>query len=185
MRVGHDPGHGHNGDTGCVHNGVVESTYVMTLAQDITAGIPWVNHTLLRKVDDAPAYAERAQAALKAGCDLVFLHHVDAAGLTDTGLKAFFDPGDELGFEVAGVLSRCSPARLWRGKTQPFAATERGWPRVRWCLEWYRQVGLSAVLIEWGYSTNPGDATVLLDPKARPAQVACVASGIARALELH
>jgi N-acetylmuramoyl-L-alanine amidase len=185
MKIGHDPGHGFKGDTGCVHNGVVESEYVLTLAQDVAAGIPWVTHTLLRSAEEAPAYAERAQSALKANCDLVFLHHVDAAGPADSGLKAFFDPGDEPGFEVAGALSRCSPTRLWRGKTQPFAATERGWPRVRWCLEWYRQLGLSAVLIEWGYSTNPADAETLLDPKGRPAQVAAVMSGIARAMELR
>lgn len=182
----HDPGHGHNGDPGTSHGEIVERELVLSIATDIAAGIPWCDHRLLRHAADGPSYADRARAAVMCGAKLVLCHHVNAySDSTAHGLITFYDPSDPVGRAVAETISRSAPAKLLRPLTGIFPALTTDWTRdARSVLEHYRELGLPAVLIEWGFATNSGDAASLLDPNIRPQIVCAAANGIARAMEL-
>lgn len=183
MIVAHDPGHGHDGDEGCAHHGLFEAPQALAFAHSIADGVRWADHRLLRTDDRGARYGERAAEAKRIGAQLVLLHHVNASDHPEVrGLMAFYDPGDPLGLEAASAIARAAPKSLYRGGATP--ATHLAWPRVLWCLQHYRALGLTAVLIEWGFATNPDDARYLLDLRSRPAIVVCAAAGIARAMEL-
>lgn len=189
MIIAHDPGHGGEYRTiGAAHNGIVERELVLDIARDVALGIPWVQHVLLRTTLDGPKYAERPPAAVRAKANFVICHHVNAyKDGSAHGLCTFFDEGDVLGKEVAEAIVRASPAALLRHPVESCFVTK---PAPDWTADahavigWYRSVGLSAMLIEWGYCTAAGDAEALRSPSVRPAMVAACAAGIARALEL-
>jgi N-acetylmuramoyl-L-alanine amidase len=190
MLFAHDPGHGRPPAViGSNDNGICERDYVLLLARDIEAGVPWVRHLLLRTDETGPTYADRARAASEAGAGLVFCHHVNAdTRRLDSGMRTFFDPSDPLGREVAGAILRAAPWSLWSSRVRPIPATPwvpgLEWTEAaHWVLAWYRRLKLPAVLVEWGYATSTVDARTLLAPASRPALVAAAAVGIARALE--
>ena len=183
ITVVHDPGHGYKGDPGCCHAGIIEANYVLSLAQAIAVGVPSVGHHLLRVDANGPDYPTRARRAKELGADIVLLHHVNANESPDCrGLMAFYDHGDLLAADVAMAIARAAPTPIFRGI--PTIATRLGWPRVLWCLDHYRALGLSAVLIEWGFGTSPKDAAYLENPINRPALIATAAAGLAKAAEL-
>ena len=187
MIVAHDPGHGQPPAViGCNSNGIVERDFVLKLAEDIAAGIDWpgLSQRLLRTSNDGPGcpdYHVRATKAL--GSDLVICHHVNASSDGAHGLITFYDDGDELGKAVAIEVARSAPPNLRRSINGVFAAKPTDWTKAaHWVLEHYRCLGIPACLIEWGFSTNADDARFLLDPAARPALIATVAAGLARAM---
>jgi len=206
MLVAHDPGHGAPpAIEGCKYNGIIERDLTLSLSLDIAAGIPWVGHILLRQGAKGDPYIERAQRALKARAGIVLCHHINAYGKandvanpdgtvshtwevdpTTHGLITFYDPGDTLGQAVAEIISTSAPLKLRREKRGIFPARPDDWTRpAHWVLEHYRELGLPAVLIEWGHATSPEDAKFLLDPNCRPCIVATAAAGIACAMEKH
>jgi N-acetylmuramoyl-L-alanine amidase len=163
---------------------------VLELAQALADGIdiPGVSHRLLRTANDGawcPGYVERAEAALKAEAQLVLCHHVNSyADASAHGLITFYDAGDELGALVAGEIARSAPKPLRRARDAVFVASPADWTAAsHWVIDHYRSLGISAVLIEWGFSSNPGDAAALLAPATRPDMVTCAAAGVARAFE--
>lgn len=186
MYIAHDPGHGPA--PGTIHNGITERDYVLEVARDCINWIPWAAQLLLRSDGEGTSYTDRAQAAATAGIQLVFCHHVNAMepGQPGQGLITFYDPSDDVGREVARVIARAAPARLYRQQygvigTSPYAAWD---DRVERVMKPYRAYGIPCVLIEWGFASDVGDAEALLDLRMRPAMVAAVACGVARAYEL-
>jgi N-acetylmuramoyl-L-alanine amidase len=182
MLVAHDPGHGHDGDIGCQHNGIIEANLVLAFAGSIAAAVPEAQHLLLRDETSAPSYLERAIKAHSEGASIVLLHHINAnEDPACHGLMSFYSPDDELGHLVALAIAHATPAPLWRGG-HASPATTTNWPRVLWCLMHYRKFGLPAVLIEWGFATNAKDADYLKSMESRTAIITCAAAGIAQVL---
>jgi N-acetylmuramoyl-L-alanine amidase len=185
--IAHDPGHGAPpAIQGVCANGIVERDAVLHIATDVAAGIPYVDHRLLRTGPVGVLDADRAKAAKALGAGLVVCHHINEdADKTSHGLITFYAPGDAIGEEVANVMADNSPARMVRtAGFRTYGASMSDWTsRALWVIGHYRAVGIPCVLIEWGFASNPIDAAFLLNPGNRPAMIACVAAGIARFME--
>lgn len=198
--IAHDPGHGievtrggrrviqtgtaaradANGD-GVVDARDTEAAVNMGIAESIAHGVPWVAHMLLRDGPIGPGYTRRAAMAAEAHATFVLCHHINSFPDERTrGLRAFYLPSDQLAGDTAQVIARAAPAPLWHGGATP--ATHVHYPSVVNILACYANVGLPAVLIEWGFATHPEDARVLVDLRYRPAIVACAAAGIAHVM---
>jgi N-acetylmuramoyl-L-alanine amidase len=193
MRLAHCPGHGimKRGtlDSGCVHNGIVESIVTMDIAKEMTRRVlvPMGYHALLRDGGTGVDYGERALLANREHVDLVICHHINAASSPSAhGLIVFYSHDDEVGREVAEMIERAAPYPLIRpGNDDDIAASRGDWTRrANWVMSHYRRYGIPAVLIEWGFSTNVDDAKYLLSEKSRPAMAACVVAGVARFTEI-
>ena len=188
MLLCHDPGHGAKpAILGVCKNGIVERDAVLSIVQDIAAGIPWVEHQLLRKSSIGLLDADRAQVARQLGAEFVLCHHINEdLDANSHGLITFYEPGDAIGQQVATVIAGAAPEKLLRPeKYRTYAAVAGDWTsRALWVLDHYRKVGIPCALIEWGFASYPTDAAYLLDTDNRPAMVACVAAGVARAMEL-
>lgn len=198
MIVAHDPGHGkiHNGvlDTGTPArfdantDGVVdaqdtEALVVSKIVSSIVDGIDWVTHTLLRDGPVGPTYSQRAKMAKDRGASIVLCHHINASDVEKpSGLYAYYLAESELGHEVASAISRSAPRPVWRGAATPASPqTSQGAKNI---LDCYAAAGVTAVLIEWGFATNPSDRAFLADLRWRPAIVSCAAVGIAHAMAM-
>ena len=188
MIIGHDPGHGMPPAVmGVVANGIVERDAVWSVGQNIVAGIPWVQHVLLRKQDGTPDYAQRARDALTAGCQFVFCHHIneDQSNPSTRGTITFYDPTDPIGMGVAQAITAAAPPLLRRNVNMIFPCSHVDWTaRTDWVIEHYRNVGIPCCLIEWGFASNQNDAAYLLGKQGRPGIVSAVEAGITRAMEL-
>lgn len=198
MIVAHDPGHGkiHDGvlDGGTLArfdangDGVVdaqdtEALVVSKLVSSIVDGIDWVTHTLLRDGPVGPPYSTRAKMAKDRGASIVLCHHINAyADDKPSGFYSYYLPESELGHEVASAMARSAPRPVWRGAATPAGAkTSQGAKNI---LDCYAAAGVTAVLLEWGFATNPSDRAFLSDLRWRPAIVACAAVGIAHAMAM-
>jgi len=197
MIIAHDPGHGiapnlEGVPVGPKYNNAqpVERDIVMGIANDVVKGLAgWCTHVMLRTDAIGEPYTERAKQAKIEKAQLVICYHIDSSTKPhDHGLHALYLPGDKLGWEAACAIQRCAPMALLQSRLTPWPALFEKWPRVKWVLGHYAEVGIPAVLVELGYATaDPEtfrDAEVLLDYRSRPAIVACIAAGIARAMEL-
>jgi hypothetical protein len=211
MKLAHCPGHGimKRGalDSGCVHNGIVESVVTMDIAKEMTRRVlvPMGYHVLLRDGEEGVSYSDRAELAKNEHVDLVICHHVNAAmkvlridttendemvtkavpNTSAHGLLVFYSHDDEVGRDVAEMIERAAPYPLIRpGDDDDIAASRGDWTRrANWVMSHYRKHGIPTVFIEWGFATNAHDAMYLLDQSSRPAMAACVLAGAARALE--
>jgi N-acetylmuramoyl-L-alanine amidase len=198
--IAHDPGHGigvtrggrrvvqtgtparadANGD-GVIDSRDTEAVVNMGIARSIVDGIPWVAHMLLRDGPVGPGYTRRAAMAAEAHATFVMAHHINSFPDARThGMRVFYLPSDKLAGDVACVIARTAPAPLWHGGATP--ATSQHYPSVCNILSCYANVGLPAVLIEWGFATHPEDARALVDLRLRPSIVACAAAGIAHVM---
>ena len=75
MLIAHDPGHGTAPRvTGTQAGGLIERDWVLALVHDLVAATPWAQHLVLRTAAMGPTYAERAEAAERAGAALVIAH---------------------------------------------------------------------------------------------------------------
>lgn len=187
MLIAHDPGHGcPPRPTGTSHGGLVERDWVLSMARDLAAAVPWCKHLLLRSGPSGPTYPERAARAESAGADLVLCHHVNAAADPSLdGLMCFVPPGSHIAREVGEAIMRAAPAELRRTKPKPIPSGPGDWTADAWAVMLhYHQRGLPVVLIEWGFATSPVDLAVLMAPSSRPALCAAGAAGIARAVDL-
>lgn len=187
MIIVHDPGHGAEGrPRGTEHGDLVERDWVLQMAQDLRASIPWCTHHLLRTGENGPGYDARASEAEKLRPGLVICHHVNAASaVTLDGLMCFYVHGDHIGREAGEAIMRAAPADLRRTKPWPFPSRLGDWTADAYSvLHRYRERGLSVVLVEWGFATAPRDYAVLMSPASRPALCAAGAAGIARSMEL-
>jgi N-acetylmuramoyl-L-alanine amidase len=194
MRLAHCPGHGimKRGalDSGCVHNGIVESVVTMDIAKEMTRRVlvPMGYHVLLRDGEAGVTYSDRAELAKNEHVDLVICHHVNAASSSSAhGLLVFYSHDDTVGREVAEMIERAAPYPLIRpGDDDDIAASRGDWTRrANWVMSHYRKHRIPVVFIEWGFSTNVDDAKYLLSEKSRPAMAACVMAGVARFLEVR
>lgn len=187
LLVAHDPGHGAGPrPTGTCHGDLIERDWVLRMAEDLEAAVPWARHRLLRTIDVGPTYSDRAVDAEACGASLVLSHHVNAHVDTSLdGLMCFVAPDDQIGLEVGNAIMRAAPAELRRKKARSTLSRSGNWTRDAWSvLERYRARGIPVVLIEWGFATSPNDYGVLMSPASRPALCAAGAAGIARAFEL-
>lgn len=187
MKVFHDPGHGGD-DHGCVHNGIVEKDLVLDIALDISEALrPWgITQQFSRVIDVSSSLHWRAESAAEFGADIALVYHIDAleGAPHAKGLITRCIPGD-IGFDVAWQITHCAPKWLFRAPAIPGLPGSRLWTKgVEKVLKPYHERNVPAVLIKWGFATNPDDAKVLLSPASRPAIIATAIAGIARAMEL-
>lgn len=192
LRLYLDPGHD-LARPGCSHNGLDETAYVHDLAEYLDAYMRMGPHcvtTVSRAADEATKrYTARANEAKLWGAELVLCLHVNAmppGGLTARGLMTFYVDGDQVSADIAQVIARCSPARLYRGSSRCFAARADDWTKHALAVMTpYHELGLPVVLVELGFATDASDADIMLNDATRPAFAAMVMAGAARAMELR
>lgn len=190
FQVYQDPGHD-RARPGTQAGGIDEERDVFALASSVNTYLnhfPYVSSTLSRVLgEQSKRYRDRATEAKALGARLVICHHINAyTDASGHGLMTFYTPGDALGQAAADTLARCAPPDLRRqADNRMFAAGPAGWTAAAWrVMDAYRRNGLSVMLVEWGFATNPRDAAILLDTARRPELCAGVMSAVARVISL-
>lgn len=199
LKVWHDPQHG-GPNRGTAWFGLVEKFWVVEMSKSLVPILDKLEceQELARTRDELIPYGERAQAAKAWGADIAFLHHVNAmvypkkhekagdAWEKFDGLMTFALLADHIGMDVAKVIGRCAPVDLLQKKPTYAASSDPDdWTNETYnCLVNYREMGVPAVLIEWGFATSSIDREVLRLAKYRPSLCASVACGVGRAIEL-
>lgn len=179
-----DPGHG-GSDPGAVNEllSLRESDLNLQLAQDflrVSAGAPY-DVRLLRESDSFLSLADRARLANEAGAVAFLSFHCNAAP----------DPGAE-GFEVwttrgetpADRLSTLIFTELLVG-TMLVGREDKddGDPDKEADFYVLRNTRAPAVLVEFGFITNDGDAEALTDPESRGEMARAVRTAVTQYLE--
>lgn len=159
-----DAAHGGN-ETGWIAGGLTERDVVADLARRLEGRLAayGVEAYLTHGPDSCPTAAERAAFANATDADLLVSLHVDGApSSTPSGVATFYygaGPGRSsvAGERLADLVQRELVARtdFTDARTHP-----RTW-------ELLRRTRMTAVQVELGYLTNPGDARRLADPQLR------------------
>ena len=187
VRIALDPGHGcAPAPTGTAAGGMNERDYVLEFARDLIARAPRWRFRLLRSKKTGATYGDRAVTAAEWRADLVICLHVNSY-INDqlAGMICMYDRADLMGREVAKAIARAAPSRLLREDPMTFPVSPLNWTRrANGIVRQYRAAGLSCVLSELGFASNPADVAVLTSPRSRDAMCAAHIAGIARAVEM-
>lgn len=184
----HDPGHG-GSNLGTQEGGINEKELILEIATDIRAGLSgwrYLKQSMTRIDDRDISFKTRAEKAKMFEAQLALIYHINASSDPGVdGLTTFVMATNSVESEVAQAIMRAAPYDLLRSKTRPYIASPTDWTRRTYnCMIEYDRLGIPSVLIEFGFATSPIDAPILISEHHRPAMVACVGAGVARAMEL-
>lgn len=181
MRLWHDPGHG-GSNPGLVYNGFIERDWV----------VDW-SHFLINKLTDACSeqrmarygnvsmgYSIRASDARAWDADAALLHHVNGmffpkdhirageARQEFHGTMAFVVFADKVARQWVTAILDGTPPVLQRTSNILIPSHPIGWTQDAYGhLHHYADRGIPAVLMEYGFATNPGDRKALNNPMVR------------------
>ena len=197
IKVGIDPGHGGK-NIGCHNNGITEKFYTLFFSRYLVdrisrSGEPFDVH-LIRNDDVGMSLAERAEAAVRIGCQVVLCIHVNASESPSLrGLMTFHDKRDEAGYFVGTAISRAAPFHLFRGVGSAAHAITAIEPDLsddnpagdwlagpRSVMRRYVDARITASLVELGFSTNQTDAIALQSPSVQSSLVSACMIGLDR-----
>lgn len=155
----------------------VERDWTLSLCKVLVEQCSYLNvHVQSARVDDSTiGYGLRAHKAKAWGADLAILHHANGMfwpkeheleGRARPGFHgglAFVADRDIIAVHVATTMLRALPDELRRRRTTPYRCPSGGrWTkRASYHLRHYRDNRIPAVLMEWGFATNPGDLAML------------------------
>jgi N-acetylmuramoyl-L-alanine amidase len=195
IKVWHDPGHG-GSNKGLEHEGFVERHWNLEFAQLLTDKLvgDFPEQQIARHSDEHAYYSKRAQKAQTWGADVALLHHVNGAFWPADGPH---EGGPRLHMQGAICFTmRSNSARLWsmarvllyhlpgdlrRTRNDLIIAESDNWTRdAHGHLRHYTGLGIPAILIEWGFATNPNDREALQDTRTRLQMVRAVAAALHR-----
>lgn len=164
-----DPGHG-GSDRGCAANGIVEKDTAYRLVSAARHRVAQSPDKVMvfptRDGDFRPSFGERAAVATKAHADAAVSLHINASAREDVaGLWLFWKSDCKKSQRIAEHLRdhapsyfRQYPIRIWEAKDDTREKGDEWLARPQHVLELYR---CPAVLVEFGFATNPGDAAYL------------------------
>lgn len=176
-----DPGHG-GSDPGAINEplSLRESDLNLQLAQDflrVSDGAPY-DVRLLREADVSLSLSARTKLANAAGADVVLSFHVNAA---DSPAAEGFEVWTTRGETPADRLSTLIFTELLLGTMLVGREDkEDGDPDKEAGFYILRHTKAPAVLIEFGFITNDGDAEALSDPDSREEMVRAVRDAVER-----
>jgi N-acetylmuramoyl-L-alanine amidase len=199
-KIWHDPGHG-GSNKGLEHEGFVERDWNLEFARLLTDELAeeFPEQQIARHADITLGYGTRARKARQWGANLALLHHVNAAfwpasessigelcgsmpRLYIRGAICFVVQCQMARLErMTRILLRHLPETLRRTKNDLIVARSGNWTGDAYGhLHYYSELGIPAVLIEWGFATNPNDLETLQDAEARLQMVEAVAAALRR-----
>ena len=151
MKVCIDPGHGGH-DSGAVGNGVKESALVLSIGRRVRDLLkPHVDVLMTRESDHFVSLSERCHMANDAECDIFLSLHANSAINTDAHGVETFTSGTEESRKLATlILNRHLDAVKQKS---------RGVKRANFHV--LRNTRMPAVLHEFGFVSNVGEAAIL------------------------
>jgi N-acetylmuramoyl-L-alanine amidase len=161
-----DPGHGGE-DRGVVVDGVSEADLVLDLARRLEGKMAatGMEALLTRGPRNNPDEGERARFANEAGADLILSLHVDANHSPLASGVATFHFGTTTGAGTTSTVGEALAGFIQREIVARTGLPDCGTHPKTW--DMLRMTRCTAVRIEVGYLTNPGDRQRLANPSFR------------------
>lgn len=189
LRLGVMAGHGGT-NRGTTQNGVDEADFCLAFARQfmdkVHAAWPTMGATMLRTEDRKVSLTEGAEIAKDAGCNLVFIFHVNAGAPTLSGGLLMHLDDDATAMRVARVVHRAYPLQLAPMTREPLSVdryvADSDWrSNARNVMSPYRDRLMSPVLVELFYASNETDVKIVKSPWTREQLCMACLSGIAEA----
>lgn len=168
MKVCIDPGHG-GSDSGATDNGIKESALVLSIGRRVRDLLePHLEVLMTRDRDHFVSLSERCRMANDAGVDIFVSLHANSATNTDAhGVETFTSGSEESRKLATLVLNRHLEAIPQRN---------RGVKQANFHV--LRNTRMPAVLHEFGFVSNTGEAAILDNPGNQESMAQAVADGV-------
>jgi N-acetylmuramoyl-L-alanine amidase len=187
LKIAIGAGHGAP-DPGCINNHIIEKDYTLAFATYLKARLDHscepIETKLTRTEDRNLSAVQEARMTLEWGSELFLALHINSFSDPNAhGLLCFHKRGSQLSHEVGNAILRAAPLPLMRRYNQQ-SILAYDVPNLR-ADDYLRNAqsqldphACAAVLVELGFSSNPTDASHLLNPSVQSSLAGAIICGI-------